>query len=399
MPSLDVKFAGKEFINPYILAATPCTDEVEFIDKAFDAGWAAAITKTTSIEGTTVDLAYPMITGYNVGQERLIAMGNIDLISKYHIDEVEKRVRELRKNWKDRVIISSLMGTDKEVWQTVTKRLIDAGADIIECSFSCPQGSMGEEPGKMLAQSPPATEMVTGWVKEAAGSVPVFIKITPQVTDIVEIARRVKNGGADGITASNTIPALMGIDLETLQPIPSVKGYSTYSGLSGPAIKPISLKVISEIAKNVDILISGTGGCGNWRDAVEFMAVGAGTVQMGTAPMRYGFRIIDDLISGLYHYLEKKGFESPSDIVGKTLPYIVDHDGLPRLEPKSHIDKDLCIKCDLCYIACQDGGHRAIELDEERLPKVDEDECVGCGLCNTVCPVEGCIELRVENGE
>ena len=291
------------------------------------------------------------------------------------------------------------MGTDKNSWQTVTKRLINAGADIIECSFSCPQGSMGEESGKMLAQSPSATEKVTGWVKEAAGSTPVFIKITPMVTDIVEIARRVKNGGADGITASNTIQSLMGIDLETLRPIPSLKGYSTYSGLSGPAIKPITLRVIAEISQNVKLPISGTGGCSNWNDAVEFMAVGAGVVQFGTAPMHYGFRIIDDLISGLYHYLEKMGFDSPSDIIGKALPYIVSHDELPRFEPKSHIDKNLCIKCDLCYIACQNGGHAAISVDEERYPVVDDDKCVGCGLCKTVCPVEGCIEVREQNEE
>jgi len=395
MPKLNIKFAGKNFINPYILAASPCTDEVEFIDTAFEAGWAGAITKTTSIEGSVVDLAYPMITGFNVGAENLIAMGNIDLISQYHIDDIEKRVKKLKKKWGDkRVVISSLMGTDKKSWQTVTKRLIDAGADMIECSFSCPQGSMGEDSGKMLAQSADATEKVTAWVKEAAGKTPVFIKITPMVTDIVEISQRVKNGGADGVTASNTIQSLMGINIHTFEPNPSIHGKSTYSGLCGPAIKPITLRVIAEISKGVGLPLMGTGGCSNWIDSVEFMSVGAGLVQMCMAPMRYGFRIIDDLTLGMLYYLEEMGFDSPKDIIGKALGNLVGHDELARIKPKSHINTDLCIKCDECYIACHDGGHRAIELDENRLPKVDEDECVGCGLCKTVCPVQGCIEVR-----
>jgi len=397
MPTLKVKFLGKEFINPYILSASPCTDELEYIEEAFELGWAGAVTKTTSFEGNPVPLKYPMISGYDFNYHRLNAMGNIDLISKYHIDVVEKRIKYLKKKWgSKRVVIGSLMGADKKSWQSVVKRLIDAGADMIECSFSCPQGSMGAEPGKMLAQSPEATEKVTGWVKEAAGKVPVLIKITPHVTDIVEIARRVKNGGGDGITASNTIQSLMGVDIENFVPIPNVAGKSTYSGMSGPAIKPITLKVIADIKINTGIPIAGTGGCSDWRDAVEFMAVGAGIVQLCTAPMHYGFRIIDDLTSGLFYYLERMNFNSPMDIIDRALANITTHDELPLIEPKSHISEELCIRCDLCYIACYDGGHRAIELrPNDRFPHVDEEKCVGCGLCKTVCPVVDCIEIKV----
>jgi dihydropyrimidine dehydrogenase (NAD+) subunit PreA len=241
---------------------------------------------------------------------------------------------------------------------------------------------------------------VTAWVKEGAGETPVVIKITPQVSDIVEVAQAAKEGGADGICASNTIPSLMGIDLETFVPYPQVDGKSTYSGLSGPAIKPITLRVIAEISRHVQIPVTGTGGASDWRDAVEFMLVGADTVQFCTAPMHYGFRIIEDLTDGLERYLGGKGMRSPEELVGKSLPFITSHEGLSR-EKKvvSRIRPELCIKDDLCYLACRDGGHQAIELDENRLPLMDEEKCVGCGLCLAVCPVADCLYLDEVHGE
>jgi dihydropyrimidine dehydrogenase (NAD+) subunit PreA len=217
------------------------------------------------------------------------------------------------------------------------------------------------------------------------------------VADVVEVAQAVKDSGADAVCASNTIPALMGIDLETFCPNPPVGGRTTYSGLSGPAIRPITLKVISEIARHVDIPITGTGGASDWRDAAEFMLVGATTVQFCTAPMRYGFRIIDDLKEGMLSYLRSKGFSNPGELVGRALPNIVSHDELSRLRVVSKVIREKCVRCDLCHVACRDGGHRAIDLDGERYPQTDEEKCVGCGLCVQVCPVDGCIEL-VEKG-
>jgi dihydropyrimidine dehydrogenase (NAD+) subunit PreA len=185
----------------------------------------------------------------------------------------------------------------------------------------------------------------------------------------------------------------MGIDIRTFTPFPSLDGKSTYSGLTGPAIKPITLRTIAEIARTVDIPILGTGGASTWRDAVEFMAVGAGCVEFCTAVMHYGFRIIDDLRNGMGHYLDDMGFRSVTEIVGRALPSIVAHDDLPRRRVRSHIDGDTCIGCDLCYVACRDGGHGAIDRREDRIGVVDEERCVGCGLCQQVCPVEGCISL------
>ncbi len=392
---LQTDLCGIKFQNPFILAAAPPTDELEIVCEGLEAGWAGAVLKTTSVEGNPVPLKYPMITGIHHFDNRVMAMGNTDLISAYHINEIEKRVKFLKKNFPQKVIIPSIMGGCKKDWQSLTKRLKDAGAEMVECSFSCPQGTIGERPGAMLGQNPALVEEVTGWVKSAAGNMPVAIKLTPVVTHITDIARAVKNGGGDIICASNTIPSIMGIDLDNYVPYPNIRGNSTYSGLSGQAIKPISLRIIAEISKEIDIPVTGTGGAQSWKDAAEFMLVGARNVQFCTAVMHYGFRIIDDLISGLTRYLEKQSLSSVRELIGKTLPYIKTQDQLPYpAGVVAEIDPDLCIKDDLCYIACRDGGHRAIELDENRLPKVDEEKCVGCGLCHVVCPKTGCIQLK-----
>ncbi|KPL17312.1 MAG: hypothetical protein AMJ92_11865 [candidate division Zixibacteria bacterium SM23_81] len=392
---LGTTFCGVSFDSPFVLAASPCTDDADMVTRAFQAGWAGAVLKTTSVEGTAVDLVYPMIVGLDHEGKRVFGLGNIDLISQHHIDEIEGRIRVLKKAFPQKVVIASMMAAIREDWKTVAERLSAAGVDLIECSFSCPQGTLGTRPGFMLGQDPKLVREVTAWVKEGAGETPVVIKITPQVADIVEVAQAVKDGGADGICASNTIPSLMGVDLETFVPYPRVDGKSTYSGLSGPAIKPITLRVIAEIARNVQIPITGTGGAADWQDAVEFMLVGARTVQFCTAPMHYGFRIIEDLTDGLERYLRDKGMRSPKELVGKSLAFITSHEGLSQAKKVvSRIRPELCIKDDLCYLACRDGGHQAIELDENRLPLLDEEKCVGCGLCLTVCPVSDCLYME-----
>jgi dihydropyrimidine dehydrogenase (NAD+) subunit PreA len=391
--TLSVDFCGLSLDSPFLLSASPCTDDLEMARDALKAGWAGVILKTTSVESETVDLAYPMMSSFGVGGEGLIGLGNIDLISEHHIDQIEKRVTSLKRSYPEKAIGASIMGATREDWEVLVRRLEKAGADFIECSFSCPQGTLGSKPGAMLAQDPDLVYRVAGWIKDATERIPVIIKITPMVSDIVEVAEAVRESGADAICASNTIPSLMGIDIDTFCPNPSVAGKSTYSGLSGPAIKPITLKVISEIAREVDIPITGTGGACDWKDAVEFMLVGAGNVQYCTAPMQYGFRIIDDMKEGMESYLVSKGFASPMDLVGRALPNIVSHDELPRQEVVSRVVKDKCIRCDLCYVACRDGGHRAIELTEDRYPETDEEKCVGCGFCVQTCPVHGCIEM------
>lgn len=395
-PSRDLSydFLGIHFENPFILAAAPSTDDLDMMRRAFQMGWAGAILKTTSIEGTKVDLCYPMMSTFEHEGKRLFGMGNIDLISEHHIDKVEYNVRQLKKEFPEKMIAASIMAGRKEDWQKLVERLEKAGADLIECSFSCPQGNIGEDPGKMLAQSVSATELTAKWVKEASKKIPISIKITPHVTDIVEVAKAVKRSGCDAITASNSIQALMGINIRTFVPYPNVHGKSTYSGMTGPAIKPITLRTIAEIKRNVDIPIMGTGGASTWSDVVEFMSVGAGVVEFCTVVMHYGFRVIEDLKSGLGHYLDEMKFKSPREIIGKALPNIVTHDELKRARMRSHIHEEKCIGCDLCYVACRDGGHYAIDQLPNHKAHIDRKRCVGCGLCIHICPVDNCIEMK-----
>jgi len=394
---LSYDFLGIRLESPFILAAGPSTDNLDMLRRAFTMGWAGAVLKTTSVEGNRVDLAYPMISGFVHEGRPLFGMGNIDLISAHHIDAVVERVKILKKEFPEKMVAASIMAGSKDDWQRLVERLERAGADMIECSFSCPQGNIGEDPGRMLAQSLPATETVARWVKEASRRVPISIKITPHVTDIVEVARAVQRSGCDAVTASNSVQALMGIDIRTFVPYPQLGGFSTYSGLTGPAIKPISLRTIAEIARHVTLPILGTGGAATWGDAVEFMAVGAGVVQFCTAVMHRGFGIIDVLQSGLAEYLDEMQMGSPLDIVGKALPNIVAHDGLRRRQVRSTIDETACIGCEVCYLACRDGGHMAMDRRESRIPAVDSQRCVGCGLCVHVCP-EQCITLIEQQG-
>ena len=394
---LIAHLCGLTLENPFLLAASPSTDELEIVSRGLEAGWAGAVLKTTTVPETRVSLANPLMTSLDHGARRLIGMGNIDLISVYPVAVVADRVRTLKRRFPQKIVIASIMGSDRTQWQTLVRQLEEAGADMIECSFSCPQGSMGENPGRMLAQSVSATERVAGWVASAARDVPVAIKITPQVTDIVEVAHALERSGVNAISAANSMPSLMGIDLDTFVPYPSLGNRSTYSGLTGPAIKPITLRTIAEIARHVSLPILGTGGASSWRDAVEFMLAGASVVQYCTAVMQHGFGIIDDLTGGLARFLEQKQLSTPAALVGAALPHIVAHDELPRRAVRSRVNESACVHCGRCYVACRDGGHAAITWTPDQPPRIDPARCTGCGLCLLVKPVADCLALEVHD--
>ena len=390
---LAVRFCGIVCEHPFLLAAGPPTDDLDLVRRGLAAGWAGAVLKTTSVAGTRVSLALPLLSAPREDGGRLDALGNIDLISVHPIEVIAERVRALKREFPEKLIAASIMGAQREDWVALVGALEDAGADLIECSFSCPQGTLGSAPGAMLAQDAALVRRVAGWVKGAARRVPVVIKITPQVADVGAIAEAVREAGCDGICASNSVPALTGCDATSEVPEPDVQGFATYAGLTGPAIKPVTLRTIAETARRGRLPVSGTGGPLTWIDAVEFMLVGATTVQFCTAVMRYGFDIVADLREGLGDFLDRRGLRA-SELIGRALPRIVDHERLPRASVRARIDPSLCIGDGLCAAACRDGGHQAIRLGADRRAVVEEDRCAGCGLCRLICPVPGCIMLE-----
>ena len=391
---LSVEYCGLRFVNPFVLSSAPPTDSYEMVRRAFEAGWAGAIMKTTSVESYQVDIAYPIMTSMGWEDKKGVALGNIDNISEHHMDVMEDTVRSLKNEFPDRVVGLSLWGTtNKGHWEELTRRSVDVGADLVEISMSCPTDSPFARRSLMVGQVPDDVKRILGWVRKHSGNMPVVAKLTSQVTDITEIVEAVEEAGGDGVCASDTFHGLLGIDLNTFVPNPSINGKSTFCGVSGPVLKPITLRTLAMIAKSSSIPLAASGGATTWQDAAEFMLVGASTVQFCTAVMHYGFDIVEDLKDGLAYFLEDKALSSASDLIGKALANIVPHgELLIKKDVVASIDEPPCTRCGMCYYACRDGGHQAYDLGEDGLPKPDPDKCYGCGLCVEICPVE-CIAL------
>ena len=339
-----------------------------------------------------------------INGEKLVGLNNVELISDSHIETNFKEITETKKLWPDRAVIVSIMvESKKETWHEIVKRTIDTGADGIELNYGCPHGMSERGMGSAVGQVPEYCKMITEWVTEVS-TIPVLVKLTPNVADIQLPARAAKAANASGISLINTINSIVGIDLDTFQILPSVAGKSSHGGYAGPAVKPIALHHLSQVAKDpeVNLPISGIGGITNWRDAAEFILLGATSVQLCTAVMHYGFRIIDDLVEGLTNWMASKGFNSINDIIGMAVKQIEDFGNFNLLHKTvARIDQSTCIHCNLCHIACEDGAHQCIDLISENgsvKTVVVEEDCVGCSLCSLVCPVEGCISMvRVDD--
>ena len=314
----------------------------------------------------------------------------------------------MKKRYAKNLVIASLMVESKrESWQEMVCRAEDAGSDALELNFGCPHGMSERGMGAAVGQVPEYTEMITSWVKEAART-PVIVKLTPNVTDITRVATAAERGGADAVSLINTINSLMSVDLETFAPTPNVGGKSSHGGYCGPAVKPIALHLISSVAKKIRIPISGIGGIGFWNDAAEHIAVGASTVQVCTAAMHYGFRIVEDMVDGLSQYMDEHGFRTIEDFRGRAVPNVKDWGDLDlNYKIIAEIHPELCIGCQLCYVACEDGAHQAISPYTVagngkknvngmgvHVPRIIDEECVGCNLCALVCPVENCITMK-----
>jgi len=402
MADLRVNFAGIESPNPFWLASAPPTNMGSMVERAFDAGWGGAVWKTL---GEPIRNVCSRLASIDQGPQRMMGLNNIELITDRPLEVNLKEIRECKRKYpKHALIISLMVESRREAWHEIAKQVEDTGADGVELNFGCPHGMSERGMGAAMGQVPEYTCMVTEWVKEAT-RLPVIVKLTPNVTSITPPGRAAARGGADALSLINTINSMMGVDLDTLIPHPNVNGMAAHGGYCGPAVKPIALNMVSELARDaeVNIPISGIGGISTWRDAAEFLLLGATTVQVCTAVMHYGYRIVEDMIDGLSNYLDDKGFLSVNDIIGRSVPRVTDWGNLDlNYKTVARIDHNKCIQCNLCHIACEDGAHQCIpftEIDGGRFPVVDEHECVGCNLCQLVCPVPGCISMvRLDDG-
>jgi dihydropyrimidine dehydrogenase (NAD+) subunit PreA len=409
MADLRVNFCGVESPNPFWLASGPPTNTAGQVMRAFDAGWGGAVWKTIGEPIQNTSSRYGAID-YN-GQ-KVMGFNNIELISDRPIETNLHEIAEVKKRYPKHLVIASLMVESKrETWHDIVRRAEDAGSDALELNFGCPHGMSERGMGAAVGQVPEYTEMITAWAKEAAKT-PVISKLTPNVTDITHTALAAERGGADAVSLINTINTLMSVDLETFAPTPNVAGKSSHGGYCGPAVKPIALHLISSVAKKIKIPIVGIGGIGAWSDAAEHIAVGASCVQVCTAAMHYGFRIVEDMADGLTAYMDSHAFRTIEDFRARALPNILNWGDLDlNYKIVADIKTDLCIGCQLCYVACEDGAHQCIERAPingskrnpkgmtVHVPRILEDECVGCNLCALVCPVQGCITMRqIETG-
>ncbi|MCH8073194.1 MAG: NAD-dependent dihydropyrimidine dehydrogenase subunit PreA [Proteobacteria bacterium] len=400
MANLTSEFLGVTTPNPFWLASAPATDKAYNVNRAFEAGWGGAVWKTLGEDPPIVNVSGPRYAAIHSNERRVIGFNNIELITDRPLQDNLDEIRQLKKDWPDRAIFVSVMfPMNEEAWARYVPMIEDTGADGFELNFGCPHGMSERGMGAAVGQVPEYIKLTTEWCKKYAKT-PVIVKLTPNVTNILPPAIAAREGGADAVSLINTVNSIMRVNYDTLQIYPATDGMGSHGGYCGQAVKPIALHMVAEIARTkqtAQMPISGIGGITDWRDAVDFLALGASNLQVCTAVMVYGFKIIDDLSDGLSNFLDDKGMSSVSELVGKAVPSVTDWQYLNlNYVEKAVIDQDLCIKCGRCHIVCEDASHQAItqSVNGERHFEVIDEECVGCNLCTCVCPVDGCITME-----
>jgi dihydropyrimidine dehydrogenase (NAD+) subunit PreA len=399
MADLKTQFLGISSPNPFWLASAPPTDKAYNVNRAFEAGWGGAVWKTLGEDPPIVNVSGPRYSALHSNDRRVIGFNNIELITDRPLQTNLDELRQIKKDWPDRALIASVMlPMNEESWAKYLPMIEDTGIDGFELNFGCPHGMSERGMGAAVGQVPEYIQMATEWAKKAA-SIPVIVKLTPNVASVVPPAKAAQDGGADAVSLINTINSIMRVDYDSLTMYPTTDGMGTHGGYCGEAVKPIALNMVAEIARTgetASLPISGIGGISNWRDAVDFLALGASNVQVCTAAMVYGFKIIDDLVDGLSTFLDDKQL-TLNQLVGKAVPSVTDWQNLNlNYVEKAVIDQDLCIKCGRCHVVCEDPSHQAIThtVNGERHFEVIDAECVGCNLCVSVCPVDSCISME-----
>ena len=395
-PDLSIDFCGVRFKNPFLLSSSPVSNSAEMVAKSFEAGWSGVVYKTLASGRWPIVHPSPRMNAYHYGSKQLMGLQNVEQISDRPLKDNLLDFLYLKKHYPDHPIVASLMGFSNDDWEYLAKAAEDNGADMLELNFSCPHMTI-EGSGHKVGQAFHLLESFTEVVKKAV-KIPVMAKMTPNITDITEPAVFAKKGGADAIAAINTIRGISEIGLQDLVPRPNVFGVGAMSGYSGPAVKPIALHFIADLAKCQDLglPISGIGGIETWVDALEYLLVGAATVQVTTGIIHFGYRIVEDMIEGLSDYMSSRGIGRVADLVGQALPHLqeTDHFDLARQGVASY-DLDRCIGCGQCLIVCNDAGGQALEWNaRKRRPRLVEDKCLSCMICSFVCPVHGLISFK-----
>ena len=384
---LKTKLCGIPLENPFLLSSSVVGSTYDMCARAFEAGWAGVSFKTIC----TIDIheASPRFSAIKSDSGSIVGFKNIEQLSDHSVAENMAIFRKLKQNYPTKFILASIMGKNDDEWEELSRLCEENGADAIELNFSCPNMADGEL-GSAIGQVPELVERFTKAARRGA-KIPILAKLTPNVAQMSPAAEAAVRGGADGIAAINTIKSIIGVNPDTYVSAPEVHGMSAVGGYSGNAVRPIALRFIAELSKNPALSgkhISGMGGIETWQDALEFILLGAGTVQVTTAVMQYGYRIIDDLKSGLNLYLAEKGFSSLEEVRGRAVNLVSETTDVLERDtvafPKFHREK--CVGCGRCVISCADGGHQALVLDEKRKPVMNGKKCVGCHLCILVCP-------------
>jgi dihydropyrimidine dehydrogenase (NAD+) subunit PreA len=394
MADLSIVCGGIRSPNPFWLASAPPANSGDQIKRAFDAGWGGAVWKTLGVPIQNVSSRFG---GHNYRGTRAVGFNNIELITDRPLEVNFREIADVKKRYPHHAVIVSLMVETREEWKEIIARSIDAGADGLELNFGCPHGMCERGMGSAVGQEPKINERITSWAKEFS-TVPVLVKLTPNVSDIVPHGLAARRGGADGVSLINTIKSIISVDIDRFVPEPRVGNLSTNGGYCGSAVKPIAMHMVASLARTPEfgLPISGIGGITNWRDAVEFILLGSTSVQVCTEVMLRGYRIVEDMIEGLSDYMDTHGFASVDQMVGRAIPAFSEWGELDlNYDTVAKIDPSLCIGCQLCLVACHDGAHQCIHPnpDGSRIPIVDLAECVGCNLCQIVCPVPGTITM------